>query len=1078
MRKNNRMTRILSAVLCAVILLTTLPAAFAADETVQYGRLNLDKVRFRKTASSSGDWWCYLDSGWMVEISGETGSYYKVRCNIPSNIDRNYIGYLMKDYVDLLDANEQTLFLQNPLQPTGDKAYVTQGATVITPDGTQSTVKPADPTQAPAAPTQAPSATSAPDAAGSFGYVTDDNVFFRQAPGSDVYWAQLPYGWLMEVVSVREPDSENVIWYEVKGGTPENVNGTYKGYIHGDYFKMLSDGENPPANNNNTGTSATVQPTQAPAADSAVYGYVNTDKVFFRSQANTSCMYWCMLNKGWEMEVVEEIRDKNGDLTWYKVRGGIPSDPNHVYNGYIMNDYFTVKGVSAPTTAPTQAPSGETMSAYGLITVSGTNVREQANDTSTALTALSTGTLVSWQGESGNYVKITSGSVTGYVKKANVRQLTQQEYQQLSGATQLPTLKPTTAPTQAPNVQPDGSLGYIKLIKGGVNVRKSPNGSTLTPTSDLQLPKGTVLAYYAQPVKAGSYDWIKVFNNGGYGYIRSDCYEILSQNAPEQPEQTPGTQPSQPAAGYIRLIKGGVNLRSAANSSSRIYGREDLDAVLPYFGKTTNETSGVSYYYVFSDKHQQFGYLSGDYAVLCNADGSDITVTPDGGENVVTGYAITTSNKVYVRKSTSTSSATVGQVKTKGTVLDMWAAPLRVGQVDWIPVTLDGQRGYIHGNYAYQLGQWQLDQFNQTGVMPTPTASPSPVPTGDSDYIIITKDNVWVRSGAGTSYAPIGNKTQVDEGEVFKYTKIVSANGSTWYRILYNSSTIAYIHGNYARVMTKLEYLEWKEQQPAAPEATPDIEINPPAQYDTLRLGSSGEKVLELQKALHKLGYLAESAINGEYLTSTVDAVKAFQKANSITVDGIAGKTTQSEIYRLATAGNNAGSSINGVTLYPVEKSDWFTGDIQKVWAKGETAIVTDVYTGISFVARRWSGYYHADVEPLTAKDSAAMSRIYGTSNTQEIEDRMHELQTWRRRPLWVTIDNRTFAASMYGVPHNYPDGDTIKDNNYSGQFCIHFVNSMTHGGQQVDKDNSNNGYFGHQSAIEYAYKKSISGTK
>ena len=1070
MKNNNRMTRILSAVLCAVMLLTMLPMAFAADEGVQYGRLNLDKVRFRKTASLSGDWWCYLDQGWMVEVSGENGNFYKVRCNIPSNIDRNYIGYLAKEYVDLLDANEQTLFLQNPLQPTGVKAYVTQGATVITPDGTQ-------PTQAPAAPTQAPSATSAPSAAGSFGYVTDDNVFFRQAPGSDVYWAQLPYGWLMEVVSVKEPDSENVVWYEVKGGTPENVNGTYKGYIHGDYFKVLSAGENPPAQNNTA--SATQQPTQAPAAAGAVYGYINTDKVFFRSQPNTSCTYWCVLNKGWELEVVEEVRDKHGDLTWYKVRGGIPSDPNHVYNGYIMNDYFTVKGVVSPTAAPTQAPA-QTMSNYGLITVSGTNVREQANDTSKALTALSTGTLVAWQGESGNYVKITSGSHTGYVKSANVRRLTQQEYLTLSGATQIPTLSPTTAPTQAPNVQPDGALGYIKLIKGGVNVRKTPNGSTLTPTSDLWLPKGMVLSYYAQPTKAGSYDWIKVFHNGGYGYIRSDCYEILSENVPETPEQTPGTQPSQPAVGYIRLIKGGVNLRSepSTGTTSRIHGREDLDTVLPYFGKETNKSSGVSYYYVFSEKHQRFGYLSGDYAVLCNADGSDMTQTPDQGETVVTGYAVTTSNKVYVRTSTSTSSATVGQVKTKGTVLEMWQNPVRVGQVDWIPVTLDGQRGYIHGNYAYQLGQWQLDQFNQTGVMPTPTVSPSPVPTGNSEYIMITKDNVWVRSGAGTSYAPIGNKTQVDEGQVFKYTKVVNTNGTDWYRILYNSSTIAYIHSNYAKIMTKLEYLEWKEQQPAAPEATPDIEINPPAQYDTLRLGSSGEKVLELQKALHKLGYLAEGAINGEYLTSTVDAVKAFQKANSITVDGIAGKTTQSEIYRLATAGNNAGSSINGVTLYPVEMSDWNTGDIQKVWAKGETAIVTDVYTGISFVARRWSGYLHADVEPLTAKDSAAMCRIYGTNTTQEIEDRTNELQTWRRRPLWVTIDNRTFAASMYGVPHNYPAGDTIKDNDYSGQFCIHFVNSKVHKSEKVDVDSAANGYFGHQSAIKYAYKHSISGTK
>ena len=158
--------------------------------------------------------------------------------------------------------------------------------------------------------------------------------------------------------------------------------------------------------------------------------------------------------------------------------------------------------------------------------------------------------------------------------------------------------------------------------------------------------------------------------------------------------------------------------------------------------------------------------------------------------------------------------------------------------------------------------------------------------------------------------------------------------------------------------------------------------------------------------------------------------------------------------------------------------SDWTSGDIQRVWAKGETAVVTDVYTGISFVARRWSGYLHADVEPLTAKDTAAMCKIYGVSTAQEIEDRTNELQTWRRRPLWVTIDGRTFAASMYGVPHNYPAGDTIADNAYNGQFCIHFVNSKVHKSEKVDVDSAANGYFGHQSAIKYAYKHAISGTK
>ena len=78
-------------------------------------------------------------------------------------------------------------------------------------------------------------------------------------------------------------------------------------------------------------------------------------------------------------------------------------------------------------------------------------------------------------------------------------------------------------------------------------------------------------------------------------------------------------------------------------------------------------------------------------------------------------------------------------------------------------------------------------------------------------------------------------------------------------------------------------------------------------------------------------------------------------------------------------------------------------------------------------------------------------------------------------------MGGRTFAASMYGIPHNY-EGDRIPDNNYNGQFCVHFVNSKTHGSSSnpahVDTDASYNGNFGHQSAIQYAYTHSTSGTK
>ena len=43
--------------------------------------------------------------------------------------------------------------------------------------------------------------------------------------------------------------------------------------------------------------------------------------------------------------------------------------------------------------------------------------------------------------------------------------------------------------------------------------------------------------------------------------------------------------------------------------------------------------------------------------------------------------------------------------------------------------------------------------------------------------------------------------------------------------------------------------------------------------------------------------------------------------------------------------------------------------------------------------------------------------------------------------------------------------------NDFYGQFCIHFVNSKTHGSGIVDVGNSKNGWYGHQDAIMDAYR-------
>ncbi len=71
-----------------------------------------------------------------------------------------------------------------------------------------------------------------------------------------------------------------------------------------------------------------------------------------------------------------------------------------------------------------------------------------------------------------------------------------------------------------------------------------------------------------------------------------------------------------------------------------------------------------------------------------------------------------------------------------------------------------------------------------------------------------------------------------------------------------------------------------------------------------LKVGSSGTEVSTLQQKLKDTGYYTYK-VTGYYGSITKNAVTSFQRANGLTVDGIAGPQTQSALYN----GNNVASS-------------------------------------------------------------------------------------------------------------------------------------------------------------------------
>ena len=82
---------------------------------------------------------------------------------------------------------------------------------------------------------------------------------------------------------------------------------------------------------------------------------------------------------------------------------------------------------------------------------------------------------------------------------------------------------------------------------------------------------------------------------------------------------------------------------------------------------------------------------------------------------------------------------------------------------------------------------------------------------------------------------------------------------------------------------------------------------------DTLKYGSSGSRVTELQTNLKKLGYYTGS-VDGKFGAGTQRAVIAFQSANKLTPDGLAGTQTITLLNKLAANAGSSGGSSSGST--------------------------------------------------------------------------------------------------------------------------------------------------------------------
>ena len=211
-----------------------------------------------------------------------------------------------------------------------------------------------------------------------------------------------------------------------------------------------------------------------------------------------------------------------------------------------------------------------------------------------------------------------------------------------------------------------------------------------------------------------------------------------------------------------------------------------------------------------------------------------------------------------------------------------------------------------------------------------------------------------------------------------------------------------------------------------------------------LRLGDKSEDVRALQQVLISLGYLSGGA-DGIYGTKTYLAVRAFQKANRLGTDGVAGPATLTRLQVLSGAHSVTAavtpvptappvptpipdSDFKAPTAAEVRFADWYS-EIRTEAKLLPNVIIYDYVTGLHYTVNMFSFGKHADAEPLTDADTQTMYRIMGKDD-------------WTPHAVWVVFsDGRVYMASTHSYGH---DLDNFTDNGLTGHICIHFPREMT----------------------------------
>lgn len=489
------------------------------------------------------------------------------------------------------------------------------------------------------------------------------------------------------------------------------------------------------------------------------------------------------------------------------------------------------------------------------------------------------------------------------------------------------------------------------------------------------------------------------------------------------------------------------------------------------------------------------GWIMGTYVTVTSGGGSGTTGSVSSSAIAIGKVTITMPG---TRVRVTANGQKSGTVLAKGTVVDLLAQPVSAGGYTWYNIrTKTGQVGFVRGDCSTA----------SIGSTSSGSGSGSIQASADKTFVKLPAETLLFETETKPSSG--GKKVAANTVLMMYSTTTYTKDGTEYCSLYFNNKKYNAVYSEISSGIMKLE----------------DVS----AHLNSLLNGSlSGSlkreldlvgdvRVYALQTALKLLGYYT-GKLDGDYGSGTQSAVRNFQRAAKITVDGDCGNETWSKLRSMVSGSIGGGSAGAGTTITDfgtvtkIQKASWNFGEGgADIFPRDTYATVLDCGTGKVFRIYRWAGARHADCVPATAADTKVMCEIVGfpyndnhpsSTQVQQIindNDNGHATYTWPdfnntwggakdiggdwdRRPALLKVDGSTVAypVSIYGYPHGYEGtGDSFGKatynsgenknkkfitSNYYGMMCVHFVGSLIHTESVTTPDPK------HQEKIQNAY--------